>query len=146
MLRLCEKTRTPFIARKAAVNGQDGHKLHDQHAIKERWKEYTEQLYTSKTKVDTQGIEEKELTELEPDILEKEVTWALKQLASHKVPGVDGIPAELLKPLPLTVLTALCRSVWKNGNGQRIRKDLFLSSPYQRRVIPKIVPTTATLL
>ena len=34
-------------------------------------------------------------TDLEPDILESEVKWALESLANNKASGADGIPVEL---------------------------------------------------
>ena len=39
------------------------------------------------------------VTQLEPDILECEVKWALGSITSNKASGGDGIPAELFKIL-----------------------------------------------
>ena len=36
------------------------------------------------------------ITDLEPDILEYEVKWALESITTNKASGGDGIPAELL--------------------------------------------------
>ena len=35
--------------------------------------------------------------DLEPDILEREVKWALESMANNKASGGDGIPVELFK-------------------------------------------------
>ena len=55
-------------------------------------------------------------TELEPDILESEVKWALENIAGNKVSGVDDISIELLKVLQddaVKVMLALCQHIWK---------------------------------
>ena len=38
------------------------------------------------------------ITELEPDILECEVKWALESIIMNKVSGGDGIQVELFQP------------------------------------------------
>ena len=55
-------------------------------------------------------------TDLEPDILEREVKWALGSITPNKASGGDGIPAELfqiLKGDAVKVLHSLCRQIWK---------------------------------
>ena len=47
------------------------------------------------------------ITDLEPDILECEVKWALESITTNKASGGDGIPVELfqiLKDDPVKVL------------------------------------------
>ena len=39
------------------------------------------------------------ITQLEPDILECEVKWALESITTNKASGGDGIPLELLQIL-----------------------------------------------
>ena len=39
------------------------------------------------------------ITNLEPDILESEVKWALESVTTNKASGGDGIPAELFQIL-----------------------------------------------
>ena len=39
------------------------------------------------------------ITDLEPDILECEVKWALESITTNKASGGDGIPVELFKIL-----------------------------------------------
>ena len=43
------------------------------------------------------------VTQLEPDILECEVKWALGSITTNKVSGGDGIPAEILKILNIYI-------------------------------------------
>ena len=56
------------------------------------------------------------ITDLEPDILESEVKWALKSITMNKASGGDGIPVELfqiLKDNALKVLHSICQQIWK---------------------------------
>ena len=39
------------------------------------------------------------ITDLEPDILECEIKWALESIAMNKASGGDGIPVELFQIL-----------------------------------------------
>ena len=64
--------------------------LHSAEDIKKRWQEYTEELYK---KDHHDGV----ITDLEPDILECKVKWALE--TRNKASGVDGIPVELFQIL-----------------------------------------------
>ena len=64
--------------------------------IKERWQEYTEELY----KKDIHDPDNHDvITHLEPDILGCEVQWALGGITMNKASGGDGIPAELFQIL-----------------------------------------------
>ena len=52
----------------------------------------------------------------EPEILEKEVEWALGSTAINKASGCNGIPVELFKILKddaIKVLYSLCQQIWK---------------------------------
>ena len=55
-------------------------------------------------------------THLEPDILEREVKWALESITMNKARGGDGIPAELfqiLKDDAVKLLHSICQQIWK---------------------------------
>ena len=60
--------------------------------IKKRWQEYKE-LY--KKDLHDQDNHDGVITDLEPDILECEVKWALGSITTNKAIRDDGIPAEL---------------------------------------------------
>ena len=47
------------------------------------------------------------ITHLEPDILEREVKWALGSITINKASGGDGIPAELFQILKDDVVEVL---------------------------------------
>ena len=56
------------------------------------------------------------ITDLEPDILECEVKWALGSIAMNKASGGDGVPVELLQILKddaMKVLHSICQQIWK---------------------------------
>ena len=56
------------------------------------------------------------ITDLEPDILECEVKWALGRITMNKASGGDGIPVELfqiLKDDAMKVLHSICQQIWK---------------------------------
>ena len=56
------------------------------------------------------------ITNLEPDILECEVKWALESITKNKASGGDGIPVELfqiLKDNAVKVLHSICQQIWK---------------------------------
>ena len=52
---------------------------------------------------------------LGPDILEREVKWALGIIPMKEASGGDGIPAELfqLKDGAVKVLYSICQQIWK---------------------------------
>ena len=58
--------------------GQNGIDLTEAENIKKRWKEYTEELY--KNDLHDPDNHDDVITNLEPDILECEVNWALESL------------------------------------------------------------------
>ena len=56
------------------------------------------------------------VTDLEPDILECEVKWALGSITMIKASEGDGIPVELfqiLKDDAVKVLHSICQQIWK---------------------------------
>ena len=56
------------------------------------------------------------ITDLEPDILECEVKWALGSITTNKASGGDGNPAEIfqtLKDNAVKVLYSMCWQIWK---------------------------------
>ena len=56
------------------------------------------------------------ITDLEPDIVECKVKWALGSFTINKASGGDGIPVALfqfLKDDTVKVLHAICHQIWK---------------------------------
>ena len=82
--------------------------------IKKRWQEYTEELY--KKDLHDSGNHDGVLTDLEPDILECEIKWSLRNIIMNKASGGDGIPIDLfqiLKVDAVKVLHSICQQIWK---------------------------------
>ena len=71
-------------------NGMD---LTEAEDIKKRCQEYTEELY--KKDLHDPDNHDGVITNLDPDILECEVKWALESITMNKASGGDEIPAEL---------------------------------------------------
>ena len=82
--------------------------------VKKRWQEYTEELY--KTDLHDPDNHDGMITNLEPDILECKVKWALESVTMNRASGGDGIPVELfriLKDGTVKVLHSICQQIWK---------------------------------
>ena len=75
-----------------SIKDRNGKDLIEAEDIKKRWQEYTEELY-KKDPDNHDGV----ITHLEPDILEREVKWALESITTNKASGGDGIPVEYSK-------------------------------------------------
>ena len=65
--------------------------------IKKRWQEYTEELY--KKDLHDPDNHDGVITDIEPDILECEVKWALESITTSKASGDEEIPVELFQIL-----------------------------------------------
>ena len=89
-------------------NGTDQTEVED---IKKRWQEYTEELY----KIDHHDPDNHKMN-LEKDILECEVKWALGSITMKKASGGNGIPVELFQILEddaVKVLHSIRQQIWK---------------------------------
>ena len=76
-----------------SIKDRNGMALTEAEDIKKRWQEYTEELYKK-------GLHDPDnhndmITDLEPDIQEWEVKWALESITMNNASGGDGIPVEL---------------------------------------------------
>ena len=73
------------------------------------------------------------ITDLEPDILECEVKWALESITTFKASGGDGIPVELfqiLKDDAMTMLHSICQQIWKTQQWlQDWKRSVFIPIP-----------------
>ena len=87
-------TKGTFHAKKGLIMNRNGMNLIEVEYIKKRWQEYTE-LY----KKNLHGPDNHNgvITHLEPDILKREVKWALGSITMNEASGGDGIPAELFQ-------------------------------------------------
>ena len=90
-------TKGTFHAKMGSIKNRNGMDLTEAEDIKKRWQKYTEELY----KIDLHDPDNHDdvITDLEPDILECEVKWALESITTNKASGGDGIPVELFQIL-----------------------------------------------
>ena len=113
--------------------------------IKKRWQEYTEELY--KKDLHDPDTHDGVSTNLEPDILECEVKWALGSSPMNKACRGNGIPVELfqiLKNDAVKVLHSICQHIWKTQQWpQDWKMSVFISIPKKGNA--KDAQTTAQL-
>ena len=69
----------------------------DSHSIVDRWRNYFSQLFNVHGVKDVGQTEIYTAEPLVPDPSASEVELAIDKLKSHKSPGIDQIPAELIK-------------------------------------------------
>ena len=103
--------------------------------------QYTEELYKKDLHEpdNLDGV----ITDLEPDILECEVKWALESITMNKASGGDGI--QILNDDAVKVLHSVCQQIWKTQQWpQDWRSSVSFQS--QRKTMPKKAQTTAQLL
>ena len=121
------------------IKNRNGMDLTEAEDIK-RWQEYTEELY--KKDLHDSDNHDSVITDLEPDILECAVKWALESMTRNKASGDDGISVELfqiLKDDAVKVLHSICQQIWKTQQWpQNWKRSVFIP-------IPKNVQTTAQL-
>ena len=85
-------TRGTLHAKMSTIKDKNGMDLTEAEDIKKRWQEYTEELY--KKDLHNPDNHNGMITDLEPDILECEVKWALGSITMNKASGGDGIPVQ----------------------------------------------------
>ena len=78
-----------------SIKDRNGIDLTQAEDIKKRRQEYTEELY--KKDLHDPDNHYDMITNLESDILECEVKWALESITTNKASGGDGIPVELFR-------------------------------------------------
>ena len=93
LFKKIRNTKGTFHAKMGSIKNRNGMDLTEAEDIKKRWQEYNEELY--KKELHDPGNHDGVLTDLEPDILECEVKWALESITTNKASGGDGIPVEL---------------------------------------------------
>ena len=95
------------------ITDRNGKDLTEAEEINEKQQEYTK-LYQKS--LNDQDNHNGAVTQLEPDIPECEIKWALGSITMNKTGGGDGIPAELfqiLKDVAVKVWHSLCQQIWK---------------------------------
>ena len=101
---------------------------------KKRWQEYTEELY--KKELHNPDNHDGVIIQLEPNILQCEVRWALESITTNKANGGDGIPVELfqiLKDDAVKMLQSICQQIQKTQQWpQDWKRSVFIPIPKKR--------------
>ena len=95
------------------IKDRNGMGLTEAEDIKKRWQEYTE---LCKKDLHNPDNDDGVITDLEPDILECEVKWALESITTNKASGGDRIPVKLFQILEddaVKLLHSICQQIWK---------------------------------
>ena len=113
-------------------------------ALLASWQEYTEEL--CKKDLHDPDNHDDVITNLEPDILECEVKWALESITTNKASGGDGIPVKLcqiLKDSAVQVLHSIRQQIGKTQQWpQDSKRSVFITI---LKAMPKNAQTTTQL-
>ena len=138
-------TKGTFHAKLGSVKDRNGMDLTEAEDIKKRWQEHTEELY--KEDLHDPDNHNDVITNLEPDILEREGKWALGSITTNKASEGDEIPVELFQILTddaVKVLHSICQQIWKTQQRPQNWKCPF-SFQSLRKAMPNNHQTTAQL-
>ena len=136
LFRKIRNTKGTFHAKMGTIKDRNGMDLTEAEDIKKRWQEYTEEL--CKKDVHDTDNHDSVITNLEPDILEYEVKWALGSITMNKASGGDGISVELFQIVnddAVKVLHSICQQIWKTQQWPQDWKSQFLFQ-FQRKAMP----------
>ena len=135
LFKKIRNTKGIFHAKMSTIKDGNGMDLTEAEDIKKRWQEYTEELY--KKDLHDQDSHDGVITDLEPDILECEVKWALKSITTNKASGGDEILVELFQILEddaVKVLHSICQKIWKTQQWpQDWKRSVFIPIPKKRQ-------------
>ena len=98
------------------MKDEKGELVADSHSIVARWRNYFSQLFNVHGVKDIGRAEVHTAELLVPEPSAAEVELAIDKLKSHKSPGIDEIPAELIKAGGRTIcleIHKLITSIWK---------------------------------
>ena len=107
-------TKRKFHAKMGSIKDRNVMDLTEAEDSKKRWQVYMEEPY--KKDLHDPDNHDDVSTNLEPDILECEVKWALESISMDKASGGDRIPVELfqiLKDGAMKVLHSIYQQIWK---------------------------------
>ena len=127
-------TKVTLHAKMGSIKDRNVMYLTEAEDIKKRWQEYTEELY--KKDLHDQDNHDDVIANIEPDILECEVKWALERITINKASGGNGIPAELfqiLKDDAVKVLHSICQQIWKTQQWPQDSKKVSFHSESKER-------------
>ena len=148
LFKKIRNTKGIFQAKMGSIKDRNGIGLTEAEDIKKRWQENTKELY--KKDLHDPDNHDGAITDLEPDILECEVKWALESITMKKASGDDGIPVELfqiLKDDAMEVLNSICQQIWKTQQWpQDWKRSVFIAIPKKGNAKMLKLPHNCTYL
>ena len=114
LFKKIKDTKATFHAKMGSIKDRNGMDLTEEEDIKKRWQEYTEELH--KKDLHDPDNHDGVITNLDPDILECQVKWALGSISTNKTSEADRIPAELFQVLEddaIKVMNSISQQIWK---------------------------------
>ena len=115
-----------YHAKMGTIRDRNCMDLTEAEDIKEKWQEYTEELY--KKDLHDPDNHNGMIIHLEPDILECKVKCTLGSITMNKASEGDGIPVELFQNLKMILLKCCTQYAGKFGklsSGHRTGKGQF---------------------
>ena len=115
-LRTLTKTQQP---KASVIEDSSGNLLTESTAVQKRWTEYCQKLYNHELQPDTSILSNNTFAERDEEdlpVLQDEVADAVRNLKEGKSPGIDNVPAELLKhggETVVSIFTKLCQKIWE---------------------------------
>ena len=97
------------------VTDEKGDLVADSHSIVARWRNYFSQLFNAHGVKDAGQVEIPTAEPLIPEPSAFEVDLAIDKLKSHKSPGIDEIPAELIKAGSVTICLEIHKLLLLSG-------------------------------
>ena len=94
-------TKETFHAKMGSIKDRNGRDLTEAKDIKKKWQEYAEELY--RKDIHDQDNHNGVITQLEPDILECEVNWALEASLQTKLVEVMEFQLSYFKSYKMTL-------------------------------------------
>ena len=127
-------TKGPFHAKMGTKKDRNCMDLTEAEDIQKKWQEYTEELY--KKDLHDPDNHDGMISNLEPDILECEVKWALESINMNKASGGDGIRVELFQILKDDAVSAALNmptNLENSAVATGLEKVSFHSNPKERQ-------------
>ena len=95
LFKIIRDTKGTLQAKTGSIKNRNGMDVTEAEDIKKRWQEHMEELY--KKNLHDPHNHDGVITDLEPDILECEVKWALGSITMNKASGGDGFQLSYFK-------------------------------------------------
>src|SRR5215469_9436271 len=125
-----------YQPRTIIVKDEKGELVADSHSIMARWRNYFSQLLNVNEDNDVRQAEIHTVEPLVPEPSAFEVELAIAKLKNHKSPGIDQIPAELIKAGGRTICCAIHKliiSIWNKEEVPEEWKESIIVPIYKKR-------------